>query len=130
MRTLILSVLLATFFYSCGGQKAEKSAQPAVNYKDISTTEAKIKLVTNKSKFLDVRTPSEIAEGKIVNAIEMDFKSSDFSKQLESLDKNTPYVVYCRSGGRSAKAAKMMSQAGFTEIYNMKGGYSEWPNIN
>ncbi len=130
MRTLVSLIIVVTFFFSCGNQQSQNSSMSKISYKDISTTDAKIKLVTNKSKFLDVRTPAEIAEGKIANAIEMDFRASDFKNRLESLDKNSSYVVYCRSGGRSAKAAKIMTEAGFKDVYNMKGGYSDWPSLN
>jgi rhodanese-related sulfurtransferase len=75
---------------------------------------------------LDVRTPEEVVHGKIPGAINMDFYEDDFKKQLKSLDKNKPVYVYCASGGRSGDAAEMMSEMGFTKVYNLEGGFKAW----
>jgi rhodanese-related sulfurtransferase len=42
------------------------------------------------------------------------------------LDKNVSYLVYCRSGGRSAEAVKQMKQSGFNNIIELKGGITNW----
>ena len=46
-----------------------------------------------------------------------------------SLDKNTPIILYCRSGNRSSMSANKISKLGFKEIYNLEGGILEWINI-
>lgn len=73
--------------------------------------------------FIDVRTPAEIANGKLKGALEANVTSNDFRNQISKLDKSKPYVVYCRSGMRSARACKIMEQDGFTDITNVSGGY-------
>jgi rhodanese-related sulfurtransferase len=75
---------------------------------------------------MDLRTPPEIAQGKIEGAIDLDFKTADFQDGLANMDKNTPVFIYCRSGGRSGKALKMMKNAGFKEVYDLKGGILAW----
>ena len=76
---------------------------------------------------LDVRTEDEFNEGFIANAINIDIhRGQDFVKEIESLDKNKNYYVYCRSGMRSAKACEMMNQLGFENAYNLIGGITEW----
>ena len=62
----------------------------------------------------------------IENAIEIDYKSSDFESKIAKLDKSKSYLVYCRSGGRSVGASEKMIAAGFTEVTNMEGGYMAW----
>ena len=75
---------------------------------------------------IDVRTPGEYANGHIEYALNIDINSGDFVSQLEELDKDKTYLVYCRSGVRSANARDTMAQLGFKNIYNMTSGISEW----
>ncbi|SFF11915.1 rhodanese-like domain-containing protein [Flavobacterium xueshanense] len=76
---------------------------------------------------LDVRTEDEFNEGFIANAINIDIhRGQDFVTEIEALDKNKNYFVYCRSGIRSAKACEIMNQLGFENAYNLIGGITEW----
>jgi len=75
---------------------------------------------------IDVRTPKEIADGKIPNAIEINYEADDFEEKLEGLDKNVTYIVYCEAGGRSSNAAELMAKKGFKNVYNLEGGYKAW----
>jgi len=75
---------------------------------------------------LDVRTPDEFAQGHLHNAKLINYRAADFSDQLNALDKSKTYLIYCRSGGRSAGALRMMDQQGFSSVYNMDGGFTEW----
>ncbi len=75
---------------------------------------------------LDVRTPEEYEEGHIENAFLLNIKSKDFEDELEKMDKNRKYFVYCRTGRRSDKAAGLMVKHGFTEIYHIEGGIEKW----
>ncbi len=72
---------------------------------------------------LDVRTPAEAAAGKLENAKIIDFNSPDFAKSISKLDKEKSYFVYCRSGMRSASACRTMHEMGFTNLFNLTGGY-------
>ncbi len=74
---------------------------------------------------IDVRTPEEFAEGHIEGAVNSDIEGGAFSGYIATLDKNATYVVYCRSGRRSALAAQAMSSAGFTQVYDI-GGLADW----
>lgn len=75
---------------------------------------------------LDVRTEEEFEEGHLSGALNMDFLSEGFRLQVEQLPKDQPVFIYCRSGNRSAKAASLLREAGFQQIYDLKGGYLEW----
>jgi len=76
---------------------------------------------------LDVRTYSEIQQGYIPNAINIDiYSGQDFINQVMKLDKTKSYYVYCKSGGRSGQACAFMNQAGFEKTYNLVGGIMQW----
>ncbi|MEN9834734.1 MAG: hypothetical protein RL011_927, partial [Pseudomonadota bacterium] len=75
---------------------------------------------------LDVRTADEFAEDHIGGAQQLDFYAKDFKDQLAKLDKSKAYLLYCRSGGRSGKAAAMMTELGFSRVSEISGGMISW----
>jgi len=75
---------------------------------------------------IDVRTPQEFSDGHLIHATNMDWNGDRFEAQVSTLDKSKPVFVYCYSGGRSAAAAKKMRANGFTEVYELAGGFSKW----
>lgn len=93
----------------------------------VSADEFQSELRTKKgAQLVDVRTPGEFIQGHLTNATNIDYKSPAFKEQIKSLDKNKPVFVYCLAGSRSAAAAEILHEAGFKEIYDMKGGYMKW----
>ncbi len=77
-------------------------------------------------QLLDVRTAEEFAEGHIEGAMNIDVKENSFlDNAIARLNKEHPVAVYCKSGRRSASAAKMLSKAGF-KVVNLKGGIMAW----
>ena len=75
---------------------------------------------------LDIRTPEEFNEVRLADAVNVDYYDADFADQLDALDKNDPYVMYCRSGNRSSDAVKTMKELGFVEVYEIDGGIVNW----
>jgi rhodanese-related sulfurtransferase len=81
----------------------------------------------NEAVLLDVRTEEEVEEGYIPNAKNIDiYKGQGFINEVEKLDKSKHYYIYCRSGKRSSQACTLLDQMGFSETYNLIGGFSEW----
>jgi len=74
---------------------------------------------------IDVRTPEEFAVGHLESALNTNLNSGNFSADINKLDKNKTYLIYCRSGSRSAKAASIMEDLGFREVNDM-GGITDW----
>ncbi len=74
---------------------------------------------------LDVRTPAEYASGHVAGAKLMDVKDSSFEQKLSGLDKSQKYVVYCKSGIRSHRAAGIMIEHGFKDVCEVKDGVKE-----
>ncbi len=95
---------------------------------DLTQDQWKTQLENDKNAFiLDVRTEGEVAEGIIPNAKNIDiYKGQGFIYEVEELDKEKNYYVYCKAGGRSAQACAVMNQLGFKNTYNLVGGFSEW----
>ena len=75
---------------------------------------------------LDIRTPDEYAAGIIEGAINIDFFDADFAAQLDALDKDVHYVVYCRSDNRSGQAMGTFAALGFAEVTEVDGRIVDW----
>lgn len=84
--------------------------------------------VTNKKvQLIDVRTKNEFDHGSIENAVNLDFfQPGQLLEGLKNFDKDEPIYLYCRSGNRSQKAAGLLKQEGFKEIYDLRGGIGNY----
>ncbi|MFK7747366.1 MAG: rhodanese-like domain-containing protein [Kordia sp.] len=117
--TKLIFAILISLFLSCTNGLQEN---------DVTVTEL-YELLENKEVIvLDVRTPKEIAQGKIKSsALEANFFDDDFlEKATTLLPKDKDVYVYCRSGGRSGKAAAKLKASGYTKIHNVTGGINAW----
>lgn len=79
---------------------------------------------------LDVRTKEECFESKIPGSLNIDYYSENFKDNLDSLDKNLNYYIYCRSGNRSGKTVIILRDKGFKSVYNLEGGILAWKKEN
>lgn len=79
---------------------------------------------------LDVRTPQEFNAGHLQGALNMDWLSGEFDTLVKPLKKNETIYVYCKMGGRSAKAQARLKELGFTKVVNLEGGYDAWSAKN
>ncbi|WP_346670721.1 rhodanese-like domain-containing protein [Faecalicoccus acidiformans] len=76
--------------------------------------------MTKNAVLIDVRTKEEYDQGHIPNSINLPL--SELDQILKEVpDKNTPLFVYCQSGSRSARAAKSMKKAGYSDVTNIGG---------
>lgn len=128
MKTLFL-LFSAVLFIQCGSSE-QKDLPNGAKAADISVEQFAAQMNAENAIILDVRTPEEVAKGKIAGALEMDFYSDDFNEQIATLDKNKAIYVYCASGGRSGKTMSRMSDMGFMEVYNLEGGMGAWLGAN
>ena len=56
----------------------------------------------------------------------IDFYSDNFENELDKLDKNNTYLIYCRTGRRTGLTLSIMEELGFLRVYNMIGGITQW----
>lgn len=97
-------------------------------YRNVTTDVFESQIKSENVQILDVRTKKEFDEGHLAEAKQIDIKNEDFMKTAKTvLDKSKTIAVYCRSGKRSADAAKQLSDAGY-KVINMKGGILKWEN--
>ena len=98
----------------------------AGDFKTIEEAEFKQLLKTGKYTLIDVRTPQELdATGIISGAINIDFLAENFDSKISELDKSKDYIIYCRSGRRSANASSKMVDIGLKAL-NLAGGMNGW----
>lgn len=83
-------------------------------------------LDTTHGQLIDVRTTEEFNQGTISGAKNIDFMESNFVKEISKLDKKEPLYIFCKSGGRSAKAYEVLKEEGFENVYELKGGFNAW----
>lgn len=65
---------------------------------------------------IDVRTPEEVAAGALEGALHLDVQDPDFDARVAELPRDEAYLVYCRSGNRSAQAIERMRALGFDDL--------------
>lgn len=75
---------------------------------------------------LDVSTPREYKGLHLKGAINVNLFSRFFKSRLDIMDKSRTYVIYCKMGGRSKIAKKLMQRLGFRKVYNIVGGTLLW----
>ena len=95
------------------------------NFRSVDTPEFSKLIQDSTVQVVDVRTPDEYSKGHIARAVNMDVLDSRFDNMIQSLDKNRPVAVYCRSGRRSKDAAKKLAEKGFTG-YDLDKGIENW----
>jgi rhodanese-related sulfurtransferase len=118
---LFLSFLLTVPFISCDAQNANGEG-----VKNVGAEEFKQLVQEGNGILVDVRTDQEVAQGVIEGAQQINISSSDFLEKAKQLDKSKPIYLYCRSGNRSGKAANMLLNEGYTNVYNLSGGIMGW----
>lgn len=87
-------------------------------------------LAEGNSVLIDTRGPEEVKEGFIrETSLFINYNDTElFTKEMEKLDKNKKYLVYCRSGNRSSQAVRAMKSMGFNNVHDLKGGILAWTN--
>ena len=126
LMVLALSVSLVIGVALTGGCVLDGTAV----IEDITPQEAFTSIQNNQNNpdfvIIDVRTPEEFGAEHIENATNIDFYSEAFRNELNKLDKDKTYLIYCKVGGRSGSALDIMAELNFKEAYNILGGINLW----
>ena len=86
----------------------------------------KLLYATKAEQLIDVRTSQEFVKYHIRSAKNIDYRSSGFRKEIEKLDKKKPVLIYCLAGVRSKAVLDIFRKAGFTTVYELRGGINSW----
>lgn len=119
-------VMVGAFIYMQGRDTAQAETDDGgVVRQTISPANYQAQFIDNLTPhvLIDVRTPQEFDSGHIANSINISV--DQIASRLSEIPRDQPIVVYCRSGNRSAQASQILSNAGYTVIYDL-GGINQW----
>ncbi|MFT7613210.1 MAG: rhodanese-related sulfurtransferase [Parvicellaceae bacterium] len=134
---LVSSIAIIIAIAACGQENVVKPSIPGAVTETNETNESVLKRVSKEEfkiklaelsdiQLVDVRTPAEFSGAHMGNAVNIDFKDSNFEIEISKLDLTKPTMIYCHGGGRSAAALKKMGKLGFAHVLELEGGYSNW----
>ena len=121
MRVFFLIFISA--FFSCSTSLND-------TYQSIDIVELKEVINYQDIIILDVRTAHETSKGYIPDATFIDYYDDKFVEKINLIDRKKSIYVYCKIGGRSKKVAENLHGMGFSEVYNLEGGFIKWKNSN
>jgi len=101
------------------------SAPGQQSFETISA-EKVLELKNDGVRVFDIRTKREFDQGHIPGVVHVDFLQDGFLQKMKGQGIEDPIVIHCASGGRSARAAKMLKEAGFNKVYDYSGGFNDW----
>jgi rhodanese-related sulfurtransferase len=119
---ILFGILILSFSYSCKNASAEE-----VNVVTVAEMENHLKY--GKVQVVDVQNSRDFKKSHLMNARNIVF-DEDFRNNLEDLDKSQPVAIYCTTGETSAKAAGILKEMGFKNIYLLDGGIKKWEDQN
>lgn len=95
---------------------------------EISPSELKTRLDgEDRLVLLDVREPHETLIADLPdNGAQLQIPTGELAERIHELDPDDAFVVYCRSGARSAWAVQLLQASGFENVLNLKGGVLGW----
>lgn len=125
--TKTFAIVLLLFIVGCNNsQKTPKETKGETI--EVVAPEAMYEVLKDNpnAQLIDVRTAEEHSVSHLKNSQNICVTDDDFKEKAMSLNKNEPVYVYCKKGGRSARAAKVLKDLGFTKIYDLQGGITAW----
>lgn len=119
MKTLFASIcLLFSSVFSC--------QQKGGDFETLSVEDFAAVINNPDVQRLDVRTVAEYSEGHIPGSVNVNVLDDAFAVMADSvLQSSRPVALYCRSGKRSKKAARILSEKGF-KVYELGTGFNGW----
>ncbi len=111
-------ILFLSSFFACQMQNGD--------FKSLNVEDFESYIQNDAVQRLDVRTPAEYSEGHIPKAININVLDNSFASMVGVLlTQERPVAVYCRSGKRSRRAAKILLSKGF-QVIELAKGFNSW----
>ena len=94
--------------------------------KEIDVNELSVQLenLPDNVKLIDVRTPAEVARGKIAGSENLPLHVIPL--KVDEFSNDDKIIFYCQTGARSAQACAFMTSKGIDNVYNLRGGIVTW----
>ncbi|WP_081415719.1 rhodanese-like domain-containing protein [Aquimarina latercula] len=125
-------LILGNIFFGFSQDYFRNSSTKEINsIKIVDVNSIKEKVIGKNVQFIDIRTVEEYTNGYIDDAINISIANREkFVSEFQKLNKKKPVYIYCYSGWRSHRAAKLLVKLGFNEVYDFKGGYKAWSSYS
>lgn len=122
MKKILFILISAVSLYACA-QKTNSQVITNVSAEEFQ----KLSSADKNGVVIDLRTNDELAsKGFIKGSVQLDWLAKDNEQQVDKLDKNKTYYVYCASGGRSGECAEYMEKHKFKKVVNLEKGFTSW----
>lgn len=132
-KLLIFAILISIFLTACSSSESPPASENAIGqkvsvqggtYTDISVSELQTMLENKDFTFVNVHIPFE---GDLPNT-DLSIPYDEIDQNLDKLpsDKDSKIVLYCRSGNMSSTAAETLVGLGYTNVWNLDGGFNAW----
>lgn len=101
-------------------------ANMAGGTRDIGTLETTRLMNGGNALVLDIRDTGEFSGGRIPKS--KNIPLAEIDKRIDEISrfKDKPVIITCRTNNRAASAAKLLKQRGFTDVYQLAGGFGAW----
>jgi rhodanese-related sulfurtransferase len=91
---------------------------------ELNSAEFENAMATSNQILIDVREPSELAQGYIPGALNIPV--GQIENRLQEIPKDRSVLLYCRSGNRSKQAAQVLLDNGYEQVSHLTGGIKAW----
>jgi len=123
------ALIVGALYYTNPKQSELKDNVSNIMAETVTAATFLAKNIDEERIVIDVRTPEEYATGHMPNSKNINFYSANFMQEINTLDKDKKYSVYCRSGNRSGQALALMESLGFENVIDLDGGIVAWAQI-
>jgi rhodanese-related sulfurtransferase len=123
---ILLTLAISSLVGCSSKDNSKEDNKTASSYENINAKETEDLLASGDDiAVVDVRTKDEYDMGHIDRAMHIDY--DEFKDNFNKLDdyKDKTVLLYCRTGNRSEKAAKILEKNGFKKVYNAEDGVEE-----
>jgi rhodanese-related sulfurtransferase len=131
--TIVVALLVSGCGVGTAFEFANEPLEGSPPYGEINPGEAVAMILALQGDaglvLLDVRTPAEVEAGHLPGAEDIDFRSGHFADEIDTLDREATYLIYCRTANRSGLAFDWMKEMGFEKVYDMQGGIRLWEEL-